>query len=45
MLEYTDWGPSGSDYVGDEDEDINWTLFTSNFGATVELGPKSIHMD
>ena len=21
-LEYTDWGPSGSDYVGDQDEDI-----------------------
>ena len=40
VLEYTDWGPSGSDYVGDEDEDINWTLFTSNFGATVELDQK-----
>ena len=22
ILEYTDWGPSGSDYVGDEDEDV-----------------------
>lgn len=39
-LEYTDWGPSGSDYVGDEDEDVNLTVFTSNFGATVELDQK-----
>ncbi|MGY5140900.1 MAG: hypothetical protein ACW9W9_05785, partial [Candidatus Nitrosopumilus sp. Bin_571-38] len=40
VLEYTDWGPSGSDYVGDEDEDVNLTIFTSNFGATVELDQK-----
>ena len=40
VLEYTDWGPSGSDFVGDEDEDVNLTLFTSNFGATVELDQK-----
>jgi len=40
QLEYTDWGPSGADYVGDEDEDINLTIFTSNFGATVELDQK-----
>ena len=40
VLEYSDWGPSGSDYVGEEDEDINVTLFTSNFGATVELDQK-----
>ncbi len=39
-LEYTDWGPSGSNYVGDEDEDVNLTIFTSNFGATVELDQK-----
>ena len=39
-LEYTDWGPSGSDYVGDEDEDVNLTVYTSNFGATVELDQK-----
>ncbi|ABK76806.1 hypothetical protein CENSYa_0161 [Cenarchaeum symbiosum A] len=39
-LEYTDWGPSGSDFVGDEDEDINLTIFTSNFGATIELDQK-----
>ena len=36
-LEYTDYGPSGADYVGDEDEDINAVVFTSNFGATIEL--------
>ncbi|KAG2477625.1 MAG: hypothetical protein NPMRTH1_1030001 [Nitrosopumilales archaeon] len=40
VLEYTDWGPSGADHVGDEDEDINLTIFTSNFGATVELDQK-----
>jgi hypothetical protein len=40
QLEYSDWGPSGSDFVGDEDEDVNLTIFTSNFGATVELDQK-----
>ena len=40
VLEYTDWGPSGSNFVGDEDEDVNVTIFTSNFGATVELDQK-----
>ncbi|MBT4891984.1 MAG: hypothetical protein HON60_03470, partial [Gammaproteobacteria bacterium] len=30
VLEYTDWGPSGSDYVGEEEEDVNLTIFTSN---------------
>ena len=39
-LEYTDWGPSGADYVGDDTEDINLTVFTSNFGATIELDQK-----
>ena len=39
-LEYTDWGPSGADFVGDDNEDINLTIFTSNFGATVELDQK-----
>ena len=39
-LEYVDHGPSGSDYVGDETEDITLTVFTSNFGATVELDQK-----
>jgi hypothetical protein len=40
VLEYTDWGPSGADFVGQENEDVNLTLFTSNFGATVELDQK-----
>jgi len=40
VLEFTDWGPSGSDYVGGESEDVNLTIFTSNFGATVELDQK-----
>jgi hypothetical protein len=40
VLEYTDWGPSGANFVGDEDEDVNLTIFTSNFGATVELDQK-----
>lgn len=39
-LEFVDWGPSGSNYVGDESEDVNLTIFTSNFGATVELDQK-----
>ena len=39
-LEYVDRGPSGSDFVGDETEDINLTIYTSNFGATVELDQK-----
>ena len=26
ILEYTDWGPSGADYVGQEDEDITWIV-------------------
>ena len=39
-LEYTDWGPSGADYVGDQDEDIRLTVFTSNFGATIDLDQK-----
>ena len=29
-LEYTDWGPSESDYVGEDDDDIRLTVFTSN---------------
>ena len=39
-LEYTDWGPSGANFVGEEDQDINLVIFTSNFGATVELDQK-----
>jgi len=39
-LEYTDWGPSGANFVGEEDQDINLIIYTSNFGATVELDQK-----
>jgi len=39
-LEYTDWGPSGARFVGQDDQDIKLTVFTSNFGATVELDQK-----
>ena len=39
-LEYTDWGPSGANYVGHEDEDVNVKIYTSNFGATIELDQK-----
>ena len=39
-LEYTDWGPAGADYVGDEDEDVMLTVSTSDFGATIELDQK-----
>ncbi len=36
-LTYTDWGGSGADFVGQESDDVDLTIFTSNFGATVEL--------
>lgn len=39
-LEYTDWGPAGADYVGDEDEDVTLDVVTSDFGATIELDQK-----
>ena len=39
-LEYTDWGPSGADYVGQEDEDVTLNIMTSDFGATIELDQK-----
>ncbi|NWJ84128.1 hypothetical protein HX854_05320 [Marine Group I thaumarchaeote] len=39
-LEYTDWGPAGANYVGQDSEDIGLTIFTSNFGATIELDQK-----
>ena len=28
ILEYTDWGPSGADHVGQEDEDVNLIIYT-----------------
>ncbi|GAG26660.1 unnamed protein product, partial [marine sediment metagenome] len=39
-FEYTDHGPAGADFVGDDDEDVNLNIFTSNFGASVELDQK-----
>ena len=36
-LTYIDHGPSGADYVGDKDEEVTTTVYTSNFGATIEL--------
>jgi hypothetical protein len=39
-LEYTDWGPSGANYVGEEYQDIGLSVYTSNFGATIELDQK-----
>ena len=39
-LEYIDYGPSGADYVGHDTEDINLNIFTSNFGATIEMDQK-----
>ena len=39
-LTYNDWGPSGSDHVGDKDEEITATAYTSNFGASIELDQK-----
>lgn len=39
-LEYTDQGPAGADFIGDDDEDIIVDIYTSNFGATVELDQK-----
>ena len=40
ILEYQDNSPAGADFIGDDDEDVDVTLFTSNFGATVELDQK-----
>ena len=40
LLEYTDWGPSSANRVGQQDNDIQWTIHTSNFGATIELDKK-----
>ena len=36
VLEYTDWGSSGANYVGQQDKDINLIVSTSDFGATVD---------
>jgi F-type H+-transporting ATPase subunit a len=34
---------AGADFVGYEDEDVQLTIYTSNFGATVELDQKYTH--
>jgi len=39
-LEYVDHSPSGAKYVGEESSDIGLTVYTSNFGATIELDQK-----
>ena len=39
-LEYVDFSPSGAKYVGEESSDIGLTVYTSNFGATIELDQK-----
>ena len=39
-LEYVDYGPSGENYYNDDTEDVELTIYTSNFGATVELDSK-----
>ena len=36
-LEYQDWSPAGANYVGETDEEIAWSIFTSDFGATIDL--------
>jgi hypothetical protein len=39
-LEYTDWGPAGANHVGEEYTDIGLSIYTSNFGATIEMDQK-----
>jgi hypothetical protein len=39
-LEYVDHSPSGAKYVGEETSDIGLSIYTSNFGATIELDKK-----
>ena len=34
-LKYVDWSPSGSNYVGEESEDISLTVFASDTEGTV----------
>jgi len=36
-LEYKDWSPAGANHVGQTDEEIAWSIYTSDFGATIEL--------
>ena len=39
-LEYVDYGPSGEANAADSTEDIELNIYTSNFGATIELDSK-----
>ena len=39
-LEYVDYSPSGEDNFADSTEDIETSIYTSNFGATIELDSK-----
>jgi len=39
-LEYVDYGPSGEANAADSTEDIGLSIYTSNFGATIELDSK-----
>lgn len=36
-LEYQDNGPSGGDYIGDDDQDVTAEIAASNYGASVTL--------
>jgi hypothetical protein len=39
-LEYVDYGVSGENNYNDSTEDIGLTIYTSNFGATIEMDKK-----
>ena len=39
-LEYVDYGSSGENYYGDDTTDVGLDIYTSNFGATIELDSK-----
>ena len=39
-LEYTDYGPSGASFYADDTEDVTTEIYSSNFGATIELDQK-----
>ena len=36
-ITYTDYGPSGADFVGEDDRAVELQIKTSDFGATIEL--------
>lgn len=41
LLGYTDWGPAGSKMVGASSQDNQLTVYTSNYGAAIELDQKA----